>query len=85
MFNMNMYTLLYFNPTFSKDKKKNNYLYMWFDKFDLMMIGTPNAHLVIVETIPFHAKGLKLNMVVNIGGKYGRCYVRMDVNMQHMI
>ena len=58
---------------------------MWFDKFDLMMIGNPNAHPVIVETIPFHAKGLKLNMVVNIGGKYGRCYVRMDVNMQHMI
>ena len=59
-----MYTL-YFNPTFSKDQKKN-YLYMWFDKFDLMMIGNPNAHLVIVQGIPFHARDLKLNMVVNM-------------------
>ena len=52
---------------------------MWFDKFDLMMIGNPNSHLVIVQGIPFHARDLKLNMMVNIGGKYGCCYVYMDV------
>ena len=51
----------------------------------LIIIGNPNAHLVIVQGITFQARGHKLNMVVNIGGKYGGCYVYMDVNMQHMM